>query len=52
VKNDADEVALATFVEGIRRGMEIRRDAVRASAAKAFGTERIVDQVVAALARG
>ncbi len=51
VKNDADEVALATFVEGIRRGMEMRRDAVRTSAAEAFATERIVDQVVAVLER-
>ncbi len=51
VQNDADEAALATFVEGIRRGMEMRRDAVRTSAAEAFATERIVDQIVAVLER-
>ena len=49
VKNDADEVALATFVEGIRRGLEMTRDAVRTSASSAFGMDRIVDQIVAVL---
>jgi hypothetical protein len=46
VANDADEVAL---VAGIQRGLEMRRDEVRASAAEAFGTERIVDRILLAL---
>ncbi|MBM4023333.1 MAG: DUF1552 domain-containing protein [Planctomycetes bacterium] len=52
VKNDADEMALGVFVKGIQRGLEMRQDVVRASVAEAFATERIVDQVVAALERG
>jgi hypothetical protein len=49
VKNDADEAALATFMEGIQYGLELKRETVRASAASSFGMDRIVDQIVAVL---
>ncbi|MFO0799681.1 MAG: hypothetical protein U0804_19600 [Gemmataceae bacterium] len=49
VKNDADEVALATFVEGIRRVQQTDRHLVRAAASEVFATARILDQVLEAL---
>jgi hypothetical protein len=46
VQNDADADSLGVFVAGIRRGMEMKRDAVRASAADAFDSDRIVDGLI------
>jgi hypothetical protein len=50
VKNDADEVALATFVERIQRIQQTDRHSVRAAASEVFGTEHIAGQIIEALA--
>ncbi len=50
VKNDADEAALATFAEGIRRVQQTNRHSVRGAAGEVFSTEHIVGQTIDALA--
>ena len=50
VKNDADEAALATFVEGIQRIQQTDRRSVRAGAGEVFGTEPIAGPIIEALA--
>jgi hypothetical protein len=50
MKNDADEAALATFAEGIRRVQQTDRYSVRARAVDAFTTAHIAGQVIEALA--
>jgi hypothetical protein len=47
--NDTDEEVLASYVEAIRRAQGVDRRSVRESAADGFGTDRLVNAVVAAL---
>jgi hypothetical protein len=48
-KNDADEVALATFLEAVRVAHRMDRREVFASATREFDTKRLGQQIVTAL---
>jgi hypothetical protein len=49
VKNEADETALATFVDGVQPIQQTDHHSVRARAVDAFATACIVDQIIQAL---
>jgi hypothetical protein len=51
VKNDADEAAMAAFVEGIQRIQQTDRHSVRTHASVAFGSEQVIGRLLALLSQ-